>query len=184
MSEFDPYATLEVDSSASQEVVSAAYRALARRFHPDVAHGPEAAAHMVAINAAWELLRNPTVRATWDRQHARTTGAAEPGAGAPSAPSTHSYTAGGHRWQTGAAPGTGAAGPAPGRPSGSVLGFGRHVGWSIGEIARVDPGYLTWLESKPEGRPYLAEIDATMRRIGLRQAAPEAPARRGRFGRG
>ena len=38
--------------------------------------------------------------------------------------------------------GTGGAGRPPGRPSGSVLTFGRHLGWSIGEIARVDPGYL------------------------------------------
>jgi curved DNA-binding protein CbpA len=180
MSETDPYAVLEVDPGASQEVVSAAYRALARRFHPDVAPGSEAAARMVAINAAWELLRNPTLRANWDRQHGRI---AEHPDG-PAAPSTGSYTPGGHRWQAGAAPGTGAAGPPPGRPSGSVLGFGRHVGWSIGEIARADPGYLGWLESKPEGRPFLAEIDATLRRIGLRQAAPAAPAKKGRFGRG
>jgi hypothetical protein len=184
MSDIDPYTTLEVDPTASQEVVSAAYRALARRFHPDVAPGPEAAARMVAINAAWELLRSPAVRATWDRQHGRTFSAADVAEPAPAAPSTGSYTPGGHRWQQGAAPGTGAAGPPPGRPSGSVLGFGRHVGWSIAEIARVDPGYLTWLETKPEGRPYLAEIDATLRRIGLRSAAPVAPARRGRFGRG
>ena len=71
MSDIDPYATLEVDPTASQEVVSAAYRALARRFHPDIAPGPEAVARMVAINAAWELLRNPTLRASWDRKHGR-----------------------------------------------------------------------------------------------------------------
>jgi curved DNA-binding protein CbpA len=179
MSEVDPYAVLEVDPSASQEVVSAAYRALARRFHPDVAPGSEAAARMVAINAAWELLRNPTLRANWDRQHGRIP---EPAEG-PAAPSTGAYTPGGHRWQASAAPGTGAAGPPPGRPSGSVLGFGRHVGWSIGEISRVDPGYLTWLETKPEGAPFMAEIDATLRRIGLRQAGA-APVKKSRFGRG
>ena len=33
----------------------------------------------------------------------------------------------------------GTAGPPPGRPSGSVLDFGRFKGWSLGEIARVDP---------------------------------------------
>ena len=49
--------------------------------------------------------------------------------------------------------GTGGAGPAPGRPSGSVLDFGRHIGWSIGEIARVDPGYLEWLAVSTRGRP-------------------------------
>ena len=34
------------------------------------------------------------------------------------------------------ADGLGAAGPPPGRPSGSVLNFGRYSGWSLGEIAR------------------------------------------------
>jgi len=182
MSEIDPYATLEVDPSASQEVVSAAYRALARRFHPDVAPGSEAAAHMVAINAAWELLRDPAQRATWDRKHGRGATGAERGEGTAAAPSTGSYSPGGHRWQSHAAPGTGAAGPPPGRPSGSVLDFGRHLGWSIGEIARVDPGYLVWLETKPEGRPYAAEIDATLHRIGVR-LGPSGPVKKSRFGR-
>jgi hypothetical protein len=80
-------------------------------------------------------------------------------------------------------PGTGAAGPPPGRPSGSVLTFGRHLGWSLGEIARVDPGYLLWLESKPEGRPYTEEIDTLLRRLGIRKSdAPHGAARRRRFG--
>ena len=82
--------------------------------------------------------------------------------------------------------GTGAAGRPPGRPSGSVLDFGRHLGWSIGEIARVDPGYLVWLEGRPEGRPYLDEIDSLLRRTGFRtttDAATAKAASRGRFGR-
>ena len=69
---------------------------------------------------------------------------------------------------------------------GSVLDFGRHLGWSIGEIARVDPGYLVWLEGRPEGRPYLAEIDSLLRRTGFRTTTDSATAKaasRGRFGR-
>lgn len=58
--------------------------------------------------------------------------------------------------------GEGAAGPPPGRPRGTVLPFGRHIGWSIGEVARVDPGYLQWLVARPEGAPYKAEIDAVL----------------------
>jgi hypothetical protein len=65
--------------------------------------------------------------------------------------------------------GTGGAGPAPGRPSGSVLDFGRHVGWSLGEIARVDPGYLVWLAERAEGRRYRDEIDALLAKIGFRR---------------
>ena len=47
--------------------------------------------------------------------------------------------------------GQGGAGPPPGNPQGTVLDFGRHIGWSIGEISRVDPGYLEWLDKQPQG---------------------------------
>ena len=57
-----------------------------------------------------------------------------------------------------------------GRPAGSVLDFGRHVGWSIGEIARVDPGYLVWLAERREGEPYRDEIDVVLDRIGVRRS--------------
>jgi len=52
-----------------------------------------------------------------------------------------------------------------------VLDFGRHIGWSIGEIARVDPGYLEWLSQQREGRRYAAEIDGVLRRAGFRAEA-------------
>lgn len=58
--------------------------------------------------------------------------------------------------------GEGAAGPPPGRPKGSVLPFGRHIGWSLGEIARVDPGYLQWLAARPDGVPYRTEIETIL----------------------
>ncbi len=80
--------------------------------------------------------------------------------------------------------GLGAAGPPPGRPSGSVLGFGRYAGWSLGEIARADIEYLEWLDRMPIGRPYRDEIDGLLRRGG-RRTTPEAEAseRRGLFRR-
>jgi curved DNA-binding protein CbpA len=62
----DPYKVLQVDSEAEDEVIQAAYRRLAQKYHPDVASGPEAAARMAAINAAWEILRDPTRRAAHD----------------------------------------------------------------------------------------------------------------------
>jgi curved DNA-binding protein CbpA len=62
----DPYKILQVDSEAEDEVIQAAYRRLAQKYHPDVAPGPEAAARMAAINAAWEILRDPGRRASHD----------------------------------------------------------------------------------------------------------------------
>ena len=38
----DLYKVLQVDPEAEHEVVQAAYRRLARKYHPDLAPGPEA----------------------------------------------------------------------------------------------------------------------------------------------
>jgi hypothetical protein len=110
---------------------------------------------MMRVNAAFERIRTAALRADYDREQ-ETTGARRPGWAA-------EYD------------GTGGAGPPPGRPSGSVLGFGRHSGWSIGEIARIDPGYLVWLEDRREGRPYLDEIDRTLRATGFRRPTDARP---------
>ena len=65
----DPYKTLQVDPEAEDEVIAAAYRRLARKYHPDAA-GPEGAARMAALNAAWERIGDPARRAAYDRERA------------------------------------------------------------------------------------------------------------------
>lgn len=50
----DPHAVLGLDPGASPEEVQRAYRALAKRFHPDRAGDGEL---MISINAAYDLLR-------------------------------------------------------------------------------------------------------------------------------
>lgn len=188
MTPLDPYRVLGVDQRATHESIREAYRGLARMFHPDIAPGRDAQARMVQINAAWELIGDEQRRAEWDRANGLTMAAehervSKSGSAAPPTPQAGQYAPGGHRWAATMPPGTGAAGPPPGRPSGSVLPFGRHLGWSLGEVARVDPGYLLWLESKPEGRPYADEIDTLLRRLGVRTSdAPPAAGRRRRFG--
>jgi curved DNA-binding protein CbpA len=191
----DAYAILGVDPSADDESIAAAYRLLARRYHPDIA-GEAATRRMMRINAAWDRLRDPERRAAYDEELAEThpVRASEsrnrPRRWSAPPPKTASAPTVDHRmdapYQGYQRPverdGTGAAGRPPGRPSGSVLPFGRHIHWSIGEIARVDPGYLVWLEDRPEGRPYREEIDQLLRRTGFRHGdAPEA--KKGRFAR-
>jgi hypothetical protein len=51
----DPHAVLGLDPGASPEEVQRAYRALAKRFHPDAA-GDAAGELMISINAAHDLL--------------------------------------------------------------------------------------------------------------------------------
>jgi curved DNA-binding protein CbpA len=66
----DPYKILQVDPEAEDEVIAAAYRRLARKYHPDTATGAEAKGRMEAINAAWEVIGNPKRRAAYDRERA------------------------------------------------------------------------------------------------------------------
>jgi curved DNA-binding protein CbpA len=176
---FDPYKTLQVDPEADLEVIQAAFRRLAQKWHPDVASGPEAAARMTAINRAWELLRDPDRRAGYDRdrdERAQSSNASAAPPVASASPGTLRPDPGLHRPPTKATPAT----PAPGQPSGSVLNFGRYDGWSLGEIARADIEYIEWLDRTPIGRPYRDEIDAILRRTGRRKSADvEAKERRG-----
>jgi molecular chaperone DnaJ len=56
----DPYAVLGLSPGASDEEVKKAYRALAKKYHPDRNPGDEAAARkMQEINAAYEQIKDP-----------------------------------------------------------------------------------------------------------------------------
>lgn len=139
----DPYKVLQVDSEAEPEVIRAAFRSLAQKYHPDVRGGSQE--RMAALNAAWTVLRDPVRRAAVDRERAVSTATWAPrdsheGEGMPVSPT----------------------GGSPGSPSGTVLDFGRYAGWSLGEIARHDPDFLEWLARMPIGRAYRAQIDAVL----------------------
>lgn len=62
----DLYRRLEVDPLARPAVIDAAYRALAKALHPDVT-GRDTTREMAAINAAYDVLRDPAERARYDR---------------------------------------------------------------------------------------------------------------------
>jgi len=64
----DHYKTLQVDPAAEPEVIAAAYRRLAAKYHPDVCPDPAAAERMVALNLAYEVLSDPARRAVYHRQ--------------------------------------------------------------------------------------------------------------------
>jgi hypothetical protein len=66
LSSVDPYQTLQVEPHADLEAIHAAYRRLARLYHPDLNPSPEAAEHMRAINAAYRVLSNSGLRASYD----------------------------------------------------------------------------------------------------------------------
>ena len=159
----DAYATLQVRADATDAEIAAAYRSLARRFHPDLA-GPAGTEAMAGINGAWAALRTPERRAAYDR--ARQLGSPAPAPAAPPGSTSDDVRVAAWYWTHPSPDGTGAAGRPPGRPSGSVLSFGRHIGWSLGEIARVDVGYLEWLLDRPEARTLHREITELLVQLG------------------
>lgn len=64
------YDTLEVLPTASPEVIQMAYKALARKYHPDVFQGNKELAElrMKRLNEAYRVLSNPTLRQEYDRE--------------------------------------------------------------------------------------------------------------------
>jgi hypothetical protein len=64
----DPYAVLGIRPGSGGEEIAAAYREAAKRWHPDVASGDEAARRMAEINAAYDIVRaaaQPGTQGPW-----------------------------------------------------------------------------------------------------------------------
>lgn len=158
----DLYEVLQVLRGAEPEVIRAAYRALARKHHPDFGGAPD---RMAAINEAWAVLGDPARRAAYD---------VGPPANVPASP----YAA-----ATAASPATSEPPPVPsgrglaGRRaqeqpgSSTVIDFGRYTGWTVDRLVEHDPDYLEWLARTPIGRRLTTEIQAALARRESEAAA-------------
>lgn len=67
----DYYAILGVEPSAGEAEIKAAYRRLARKYHPDVSKEAGAEDKFKAVNEAYEALRDPQKRVAYDQLRAR-----------------------------------------------------------------------------------------------------------------
>lgn len=158
----DPYDVLQVHRRAEPEVIHAAFRALARKYHPD--SGGDSA-RMVQITEAFAILGNAERRATFDAQPVvlqdrRSTTQASPAAA----------------WQPVQRPTVQER-----ASSGSVIDFGRYAGWTVGALVDHDPDYLEWLARTPVGRRLTGEIEQALGRRAAQSAAlrpqPKPPRR-------
>lgn len=139
--DFDAYKTLQIVPDAEDIVIEAAFRVLARRYHPDGHKGD--AARMADINRAYDLLRTPIRRRRYDRERHLT----------PVGPGTASVQP---------APTNGYAEAAPTNGNGhmpfNVVDFGRYMGWTLKDLAKHDPDYLRWLSRSSGGVRYRNQI--------------------------
>ena len=134
----DHYLILQVHPTAHASVVQAAYRALARMFHPDQTGDP-ADRDMVLVNGAYAVLRDAGRREAYDARRAEL---AHPRP----APMPKPQQA--------------AATPQPRQAAtrGTVLPHGRYAGWTLDQLVHHDIGYLRWLARHTSGIRYRAEL--------------------------
>jgi curved DNA-binding protein CbpA len=162
--ELDAYGVLQITESAEDYVLEAAYRALARHFHPDGATPDER--RMAEINRAYDLLRTSERRKRYDRLHR--IHPVGPGT-AQAAPGQASGVFGGRV----PAPTDGPNGLRAGEldPATMTLDFGRYEGWRLKDLAKHDPDYLRWLSRHSSGVRYRNQIISLL-------GAEDAPLRR------
>jgi curved DNA-binding protein CbpA len=163
----DLYEVLQIHRRAELDVIRAAYRALARRYHPDF--GGELV-QMVALNEAWRVLSDSVRRAAYDAElkksySRRATDRPPPAPVVGFAPTARSNGA-----QTVS-------------DSGSIIDFGRYAGWSVGRLVDHDPDYLEWLARTPIGRRLAAEIETVLARRATNADALRPTGTTGRRGR-
>jgi curved DNA-binding protein CbpA len=167
----DLYEVLQVHRRAEPEVIRAAYRALARKHHPDIGGVPE---RMAAINDAWAVLGEQVPRAAYDAE-AKAFELERADAMAASAPSAAAASWTSAPTSTSFAPpertGLGSRRPQEQPAAGTVLDFGRYAGWSVGSLVDHHPDYLEWLARTPLGRSLSIEIDEALARRAAESAA-------------
>jgi len=139
----DAYEVLQVHPKAHQLIIQAAYRVLARLYHPDRDSSAASNRKMAELNDAYDKVRTLDRREVYDRsrhlQHAVAPAMVTPYA-EPKAPHATNVTDG----------------------SGE-LDFGRYAGWTVSQIAAVDREYLRWLRRHTSGIRFRAQIDRLLR---------------------
>jgi len=156
------YEVLMISPMADRELISAVYRHLAKRYHPDRDGSPEAATRMAELNEAYATLGDPTKRRAYDEGLGLRTADVPATVGGDGRP-----TRGGRAATSTERGPWGEAGPPPASPSaqGRPLTFGRYQGWTLNQVDRYDHGYVEWLARTTMGRTYKRELDIILRRV-------------------
>ena len=77
LSEYDlkknPFEILQISSDAESEIIDAAYKALAKKYHPDIDSSEIAQEKMKEINWAYSILKDEKKREEWSSRNKKTT---------------------------------------------------------------------------------------------------------------
>jgi curved DNA-binding protein CbpA len=157
MTDIDYYKMLQVDREADPEVIEAAHRVLTARLHPETDLTGVDEIRRAELDRAYAALSDPFRRTAYDQQREFEMVAVGPGDDP-----THGgirETAHDHqRLAMGALTERIQAGPNGENVANVKLDFGRYAGWTLGELARVDPDYLRWLSRHSSGMRYRGAI--------------------------
>jgi curved DNA-binding protein CbpA len=184
----DYYKVLQVDPEASPEVINAAYKVLAKRFHPETDLTGVHEIRLAELNRAYGVLKSAALRRAYDEERAERLSPVGPGAPeavlvpAMAAPPPRTTSADGTPDGDSMLTRNGVSGPPPSITSAEAstfagdmrLDFGRYAGWSLHDLARKDPAYLRWLARHSSGLRFRREI---ARALGEPLEDPYAPSR-------
>ena len=168
----DYYKVLQVDPEASPEVITAAFRTLARRLHPDRDLTGVHEIRMAELNRAYGVLRDLGSRRAYDLEREQRLSPVGPGLQVvpepvPTAREARRSSVDGtvdgdsmiDRFASAPSPRANGAGLEPmWTPGDTRLDFGRYAGWSLRDIARRDEAYLRWLGRHSSGIRFRGEI--------------------------
>jgi curved DNA-binding protein CbpA len=156
----DYYRILQVDPEADAEVITAAFRVLARRLHPDRDISGVQEHRMAELNRAYSVLRDPEQRRQYDAEWKLM----EPMGPGESPDRDQLRPRGGLSARMRAAAGAAEASTQSGAASDEMrLTFGRYTGMTLREIAARDVEYLRWLSRHSSGLRFRGEIDRILR---------------------
>jgi curved DNA-binding protein CbpA len=185
----DYYKVLQVDPEASAEVITAAYKTLAKRLHPETDLTGVHEIRMAELSRAYDVLHDPVARQQYDIEREDRLHPVGPGVEpepiripvlvAP--PQRHTSADGTPDGDSMVARSMENGQPPPltsaetSMSAGDLrLDFGRYEGWSLYDLVKRDPAYLRWLARHSSGLRFRREIS---RVLGEPLDDPYAPSR-------
>jgi DnaJ-class molecular chaperone len=146
--EKDHYKTLHVDPEADPDVITAAFKTLSKKLHPETDFTGIQEYHLAELTRSYKILHDPAERKAYDLRRAFRLRAMGPGGDEEEVEPQQLHLAErvyAHMNEADAG-------------ADRHLDFGRYAGQTLREIANVDVEYLRWLSRHSSGIRYRSAI--------------------------